>query len=152
MGSERLRAGFAEYARFHEHPVNKLLHTIGIPVIVFTAVGLLAKVGWALPVAALVLGYQLTLNVALALGFGLFLALSFLLAPALPASVLWVGFASGWVLQLVGHYAYEKKSPAFLTNLVQLLVAPLWILDAMTGSRFTLPASGPVSESSPHER
>lgn len=147
MGEARLRARFVEYARFHEHPVNKLFHYVGIPIIVFTLMGLLAKEGWALPVAALVLGYQLTLSVVLTLGFAVFLALSFLLAPAVPAPFLWAGFALGWALQLVGHYAYEKKAPAFLTNLQQLLVGPLWMVGALGGSRFSLPDSAPLSES-----
>jgi uncharacterized membrane protein YGL010W len=34
----------------------------------------------------------------------------------------------GWILQYLGHYVYEKKSPAFYRNLVHLLVGPLWIL------------------------
>lgn len=147
MAEERLRAHFAEYARFHEHPVNKIFHYVGIPLIVFTLVGLLGKLGWALPVMALVLGYQLTLNVGLALLFGAFLGVSFLFTPAIPASLLWAGFVLGWVLQLVGHYVYEKKSPAFLTNLQQLLVGPLWIIDALAGSRFSLPGSAALSGS-----
>jgi uncharacterized membrane protein YGL010W len=35
-------------------------------------------------------------------------------------------FAVGWVFQFVGH-AYEGKAPAFLTNLLHLLVGPLWV-------------------------
>ena len=35
-------------------------------------------------------------------------------------------FVIGWILQFVGHY-FEGKSPAFLTNLVHLLIGPLWI-------------------------
>jgi uncharacterized membrane protein YGL010W len=35
-------------------------------------------------------------------------------------------FVVGWVFQFVGH-AYEGKSPAFLTNLLHLLVGPLWV-------------------------
>jgi uncharacterized membrane protein YGL010W len=35
-------------------------------------------------------------------------------------------FVVGWIFQFVGH-AYEGKSPAFLTNLLHLLVGPLWV-------------------------
>jgi uncharacterized membrane protein YGL010W len=47
------------------------------------------------------------------------------------AMVVWwpvaiVLFVAGWVFQFVGH-AYEGKSPAFLTNLLHLLVGPLWV-------------------------
>ena len=42
-------------------------------------------------------------------------------------------FILGWVLQFVGHYVYEKKSPAFFRNVTHLLVGPLWILAKATG-------------------
>ena len=42
-------------------------------------------------------------------------------------------FVLGWVFQFVGHYVYEKKSPAFARNLVHLLVGPLWILARVIG-------------------
>ncbi|WP_395678537.1 DUF962 domain-containing protein [Inquilinus sp.] len=40
------------------------------------------------------------------------------------AAVLFVG---GWALQLVGH-AYEGKRPAFLSNLFQLLIGPMFLM------------------------
>jgi uncharacterized membrane protein YGL010W len=52
---------------------------------------------------------------------------------ALPFSAAVALFALGWLLQLVGHYVYEKKSPAFLRNVAHLLVGPLWILAKATG-------------------
>jgi uncharacterized membrane protein YGL010W len=42
-------------------------------------------------------------------------------------------FVVGWVFQFIGHYVYEKKSPAFYKNLAHLLVGPLWILAKATG-------------------
>ena len=42
-------------------------------------------------------------------------------------------FVLGWVLQFVGHYVYEKKSPAFFRNVTHLLVGPLWILAKAIG-------------------
>jgi uncharacterized membrane protein YGL010W len=42
-------------------------------------------------------------------------------------------FVLGWVFQFVGHYVYEKKSPAFARNLVHLLVGPLWIAARAVG-------------------
>jgi uncharacterized membrane protein YGL010W len=42
-------------------------------------------------------------------------------------------FVLGWVLQFVGHYVYEKKSPAFFRNFTHLLVGPLWILAKVSG-------------------
>ena len=42
-------------------------------------------------------------------------------------------FVFGWIIQFVGHYVYEKKSPAFYRNFAHLLVGPLWILAKVTG-------------------
>lgn len=59
----------------------------------------------------------------------------FFCIPAIVASLVvvffhpWVGaamFAGGWILQFVGHGVFEKKSPAFLTNVAHLLIGPLW--------------------------
>lgn len=36
-------------------------------------------------------------------------------------------FVGGWALQLVGH-AYEGKRPAFLSNLFQLLIGPMFLV------------------------
>jgi uncharacterized membrane protein YGL010W len=38
-------------------------------------------------------------------------------------------FVLGWIFQFIGHSVYEHKSPAFLTNVLHLLVGPLWILN-----------------------
>jgi uncharacterized membrane protein YGL010W len=42
-------------------------------------------------------------------------------------------FVVGWVLQGVGHYVYEKNSPAFFRNFAHLAVGQLWILAKATG-------------------
>jgi uncharacterized membrane protein YGL010W len=52
-----------------------------------------------------------------------------LIAP-LPAAGL---FVFGWILQGVGHYVYEKNSPAFLKNFAHLAVGQLWILAKAVG-------------------
>lgn len=146
-GRERLSALFSDYARYHRHPANKFCHYIGIPLIVFTLVGLLAavplvraggiSVSLAVPVALLALAYDLRLSPRLTLAFGAFVLPSLLIAPLVPTPVLWSGFVGGWVLQFIGHYVYEKKSPAFFQNLQQLLIGPLWILETRAGKLST---------------
>ena len=42
-------------------------------------------------------------------------------------------FVGAWVLQFIGHYVYEHRSPAFFRNLTHLLVGPLWVLAKATG-------------------
>lgn len=140
MAKPELRRLFDDYAAYHRHPMNKATHYLGVPLIVFTLVGLLClvplgPVSLAVPVAVAAVAYDLRLSVKLTIPFIAFVALSFWAAPALPAPALWSGFVLGWALQFVGHYVYEKKSPAFFKNLQQLLVGPLWLLHEATHAR-----------------
>ena len=142
--SPALREHFADYGSFHATPGNKACHSLGIPMIFFAVVALLSHVplfrvdGFAVtlaePVIAAVTLYYLRLDAALAgddarglggLGRG---------RPSRPrARGRRRSSCSGWALQFVGHYVYEKKSPAFFRNVTHLLVGPLWILAKATG-------------------
>ena len=137
MAAPLLTRLFEDYASYHRHPVNKLCHYIGIPLIVFTIMGLLWKLS---PVAASVVAlavifYDLKFSVRLTVLFAAFVVVSAALAPPLPAAVLWAGFVLGWALQFAGHFLYEKKAPAFFENLRQLLVGPLWIIGTLVERR-----------------
>jgi uncharacterized membrane protein YGL010W len=141
--SSVLQAQFADYAAFHQTPGNKACHYVGIPLIVFSIFALLSGValgevaGVRITLAEVVLAgatlYYFTLDAALAV---MMLAVSIALDVAgrqvglLPAAGL---FIFGWILQFIGHYAYEGKSPAFFRNFTHLLVGPLWILAKATG-------------------
>jgi uncharacterized membrane protein YGL010W len=139
----RLESYFADYSEHHVTPGNKLCHMIGIPLIVLSSYGLLAAVtlanvgGFQVTLAEVLLVvvtfYYLTLDGGLAL---MMLAASVLLLAlgrqlALPWAL--AMFVFGWVLQFIGHYVYEKRSPAFYRNFTHLLVGPLWILAKATG-------------------
>ncbi len=142
--SQEISRLFEDYASTHRHPTNKLCHYLGIPTIVFTVLGLLFKLDGvvAFAVASAVVAYDLRLSARLTAPFAAFVLLSFALAPRLPASALWSLFVLGWVLQFVGHFVYEKKSPAFFENLRQLLVGPLWIIGTLIGKSES-PAGAP---------
>jgi uncharacterized membrane protein YGL010W len=138
-----LKAHFADYAAFHQTQGNQACHYVGIPLIVLSIFALLAgvplatvggfEVTLAEPILLAITAYYLTLDVPLAL---LMLAASLALdlagrrIPLLPAAGL---FILGWILQFIGHYVYEGRSPAFFRNVVHLLVGPLWILAKATG-------------------
>ena len=121
---------FAQYAAYHTDPRNRFCHEIGIPLIVLSIQALARALphgaAVALVVTLAVCAYYLVLARAQAIAtiVGM-LALWFL-----SAYVSWPWalalFVVGWILQFVGH-AYEGRKPAFLTNLVHLLVGPLWI-------------------------
>src|SRR5687768_4195533 len=138
-----LQGHFTDYSAFHRTPGNKACHYVGIPLIVLSLLALLARVplfevGAFTVTAAEVLllaatVYYLTLDVTLAVTMLLASALMCLLGRALPVSAAVALFVLGWIFQFIGHYVYEKKSPAFARNLVHLLVGPLWILARVIG-------------------
>ncbi|CAB3800183.1 hypothetical protein LMG27177_04749 [Paraburkholderia fynbosensis] len=40
----------------------------------------------------------------------------------------------GWVFQFIGHVAYEHRKPAFVDDVIGLLIGPLFVLaEAMFG-------------------
>lgn len=141
--SQALRSHFADYAAFHRTAGNKACHAFGIPIIVLASLALLARVplfpigGFSVTLAELLIvlfvAYYLTLDAGLA---ALMLAAYAVLDAAarviepLPALGL---FVFGWILQGVGHWVYEKNSPAFFRNFVHLAVGQLWILAKAVG-------------------
>jgi uncharacterized membrane protein YGL010W len=138
-----LRAHFADYASFHRARGNRACHYVGIPLIVLAIVALLARLTVATPLGfrasaaegALLLTtlFYATLDLPLALLMLAVLALFDVAGRGLPATIAWGLFVAGWVFQFVGHYVYEKQSPAFFKNLTHLLVGPLWIAAKATG-------------------
>lgn len=141
--TEALRSHFADYAAFHTTAGNRACHAFGIPIIVLASWALLARVpllalgGFELTLAevviALFVAYYLTLDATLA--FVMLVAYAALDAAGrfiepLPALGL---FVVGWILQGVGHWVYERNSPAFFRNFVHLAVGQLWILAKALG-------------------
>lgn len=132
-----------QYAAYHQNGRNVATHFVGIPMIVLAVTILLSRPQWA---AA---GLQLSPAVLVALAstwfytrldarFGVTMAV--LLAAALAASQwfaaqstgVWLGwgiglFVVGWAFQFVGHY-FEGKKPAFVDDLMGLLVGPLFLV------------------------
>jgi uncharacterized membrane protein YGL010W len=125
-----------EYSESHRNPVNKRIHWICVPLIMFSTLGLL---WWVHPYAALALiafsiVWYLRLSVRLALGMALFSAVmvaTFWYAPR--DWLLWVSagvWIAAWVAQFIGH-EIEGKKPSFFRDVFFLLVGPLWILSAL---------------------
>jgi uncharacterized membrane protein YGL010W len=141
--TQALRSHFDDYAAFHTTAGNRTCHSFGIPIIVLASLSLLARVplvalgGFELTLAevviALFVAYYLTLDRALALVMlAAYAALDAAgrFIPPLPALGL---FVFGWILQGVGHWVYEKNSPAFFRNFVHLAIGQLWILAKAVG-------------------
>ncbi len=137
---------FQLYADYHRHPMNRLTHKVAIPVIVFHIIAMLDWVALAtLPVGsgftltlghvgfAGAIGWYLSLNVRLALIMAVAFGVCFPLAAVTPTWAVVALAAVGWLVQLAGHLVWEKRSPAFLTNLLQALIGPLFFVALLTG-------------------
>lgn len=125
-----IRTLFADYAAYHQTKGNKWFHRFGIPMIMLTLIGMLARVPFA-AIALIVfaeivyamLDWRLAaIMLVVSTGF-------YFLGVWIPFWINVALFVVGWIFQFVGHSVYEKRSPAFLTNALHLLVGPLWILN-----------------------
>ena len=137
-----------QYASYHRDRRNIATHFIGIPMI-FTAIAMWlvfplgrqwgaygitgAWLMWALTSFWYLTRGDMLLGVATAVVNGLLVALAHSLAGLAPAWGLaaWqlgaVLFVVGWVFQFVGHY-FEGRKPAFVDDLVGLLVGPMFVV------------------------
>lgn len=133
-----LQAHLVNYAGYHRDLRNIHTHFVGIPLIVLAVAVLLACLPLGSGLLALhpVLLGAILFYLRLDLALGALMAVVMLLAgwagmaiAALPLGV-WIGlalFVAGWVIQFVGH-AYEGRKPAFVDDLVGLLVGPLFVV------------------------
>lgn len=130
-----MRARLEEYEKFHTHPRNELCHWFGIPLIVSGVASLLGAVpivpALSLSLTEIVLAAIFCFYLIEARALGAVTALAMLVIAAfgraLPPVFGLALFLAGWALQLLGHSVYEKRSPAFLGNIVHLLVGPAWL-------------------------
>lgn len=133
---------FEEYGASHRHPLNKRLHWICVPLIVFAVVCALVCVplGGAVFNAATLIGsaallYYFVLSWRLAVGMLLVFAAMYGGALALRATLggglLGLAatiFVLAWIGQFIGH-RFERQQPSFFRDLQFLLIGPLWLLD-----------------------
>lgn len=128
------------YAQYHRDRRNIVTHFVGIPMIVWS-IGIflskpavagvsLAWIAWIAAAAWYLSRGNLVLGVATSLVTALLVALGQPFAPL--AIGHWLGwsvgvFGLGWVFQFLGHY-YEGRKPAFVDDLVGLLVAPMFVV------------------------
>ena len=130
---------FADYASYHRTAGNKWFHRAGIPLIVLTLIGMLARVplfhaaGYRFDAALLLIViaelFYIRLEWRLALAMLVVSVGFYYIGLLMPFWLNVALFVLGWIFQFVGHSVYEKRQPAFLTNVTHLLVGPLWILN-----------------------
>ena len=137
---------FKDYERYHQNKWNKYCHLIGLPLVLFSLLGLLSHVVlWAPEPNSL---FRLDLGLVLFFGgaifsiktdaklsvpYLLFCYFNYLLARHLSVPLL-VGLqAVAWFFQLYGHYHFEKKSPALLQSIEHVFIGPMWFFAWITG-------------------
>ena len=144
-------AWFEAYGASHQNPINKAIHWVCVPVIVFATLGLL----WAVPlpfraallppefavfanlgsltILGLIFGFYLRLSLTITLFMGAFTAACVrgILAIETLDTPMWlicaVIFIIAWIGQFIGHHI-EGKKPSFFEDLQFLFVGPAWLV------------------------
>ena len=129
---------FADYA-WYTHHGNKWCRRIGIPLIVFSLLGMLARIVlvsnpvFRLDAALLLIGLVTIYYFMLEWRLGsIMLAVSMAMWAVGTVTPAWVHiglFLAGWVLLFFGHGVHANRQTALARTLVHLLVAPLWTLN-----------------------
>jgi uncharacterized membrane protein YGL010W len=136
-----------EYGASHVNRLNKFIHWICVPPIVWTVVALLwsipfpfeigsgiVSLNWAVLAVVVAQIYYFRLSKRLGMGLLLYnLAMLWLTAVIEEASPwpLWqvavVVFILAWIGQFIGHI-FEGKRPSFFKDLQFLLIGPAWLM------------------------
>ena len=145
---KRINEWLVAYGESHKNPLNKKIHWICVPSIMFSVVGLLFsiphdsfpyiygtfQINWGFIVIGLVITYYIRLSVSMAIGMfliSIFLILGNLAIKLYLTFELWkvstVIFIFAWVGQFVGH-KIEGKKPSFFQDIQFLLIGPAWLL------------------------
>ncbi|MEY2867435.1 MAG: hypothetical protein RIS67_331 [Pseudomonadota bacterium] len=136
------------YSNDHQNPANQRMHLVCVPLIVWTVTAML----WCIPVPESLLKpgfwfafalfftwmyyWKLSKSLALGtlLGFVAFGFINYALAARFGIDGLLkiaIGvFIVAWIGQFIGH-KWEGKRPSFFTDLVYLLIGPLWTLSKL---------------------
>ncbi|WP_077338415.1 DUF962 domain-containing protein [Pseudocolwellia agarivorans] len=135
----------SQYKSVHFNKMNIKTHFIGVPLIIWAVTLLLSLNVYQLNVAdisftytpayvffAVSLIYYFILHVKLAIAMVFYSAINLYLVSFVADHehalyIALVVFFIGWVFQFVGHY-YEKAKPAFIDDLGQFLIAPLFLM------------------------
>jgi uncharacterized membrane protein YGL010W len=133
----------AMYAAYHTNRRNQFTHYVGVPLIIFSILIVLDQVrlGESFSAALLILGllllsYLLAVPavglLALVICVPLYLAAESVaaMAPLTRWTVTAASFVIGWAIQFIGH-VYEGRRPAFTVNMLQVFMAPGFLVAEM---------------------
>jgi len=135
----------ARYKSVHLNKTNIQTHFVGVPLIILGVTCLMNTVTFsmenpyfsldgsaAMVVSGLAACYYLFLHRLLALAMMCYLVVNLLIADFFASTEHYVFmgvtlFVLGWIIQFVGHH-YEKAKPAFVDDLSQLAIGPLFLM------------------------
>lgn len=130
------------YGESHQNPINRKIHTIAVPGIYLSVVGLIWSIPslnlggihinwvWLAVIPVWIFYFRLSLSVfMMMLGYtlaciGLIWAMEILQLPVLYISLVFFGVL--WMLQFIGH-KIEGTKPSFYEDLLFLLIGPIWV-------------------------
>ena len=144
MRADVMNRLWSDYEEHHRTSGNRTCHMIGIPLIIIGLLGLLAipiahARGWPIEVSLLLVIAVGALDIWLDLKLGALMLLAAFVIYLGARTLVWqlcvTLFIAGWILQFLGHGAYEKRAPAFYKNAIHLIVGPLWVLNHLVHVR-----------------
>ena len=136
-----------EYAAYHRHPLNRMTHYFGIPLIIFSLLLILSIPSFliahvSITAADILTAFIIIWYLRMDFLFGLLSAVFLLpmllltelattsLSGSLVNGIFAFTFIAGWILQLLGH-RIEKRRPALVDNFMQVFSAPLFLVSEL---------------------
>lgn len=141
-----LEAHMGMYTAYHRNPINRVIHFVMVPAIVWSLMVWLdlvplfmwesTSITLAFPVVAALLMWYIMLDFAL--GVAIVAVFTVLLVSAIQlhetvgagpaAAIAGIVFVASWVFQFLGHGVWEKRRPALVDNLTQVFIAPMFLI------------------------
>ena len=130
----------SDYGVSHQNPMNKKIHWICVPLIMFTLLGLLSlvkiyNVNLTHLIIIFALFFYLRLSISISVGMFIISAIQlgiifYMETLFLDLHLLYIYlliFIIAWVGQFIGH-KIEGQKPSFFEDLQFLLIGPAWII------------------------
>lgn len=132
---------FDEYSESHQNPINKKIHWVCVPAILFSIIGIIAHFSALLTALLVVLTliFYAQLDLVLAVAMAALLVVMAWLIYVLPVGVgFYIAlFVFAWIGQFYGHKV-EGKKPSFFKDLQFLLIGPVWCIWMLILQRYYL--------------
>jgi uncharacterized membrane protein YGL010W len=111
--------GFVNY--YHSHPINRLLHTLAIPLLIFGILTITYSIDYRLSLAFYIFyctiiflfDYKTAISYIILFGILFGLTIIFSSQETKPIRNGLVIFFTGLIMQGIGHYQFQKSTPAF---------------------------------------